>query len=328
MPTNLPPECDAIAKRLREAKTTAEKIPLLEELISSIPKHKGTDHLRADLRRKLSELKAESQSKKGARRRDSAFRIDREGAGQVLVIGPTNVGKSALVATLTNASPEVSDTPFTTWTPTPGMLPIEDIQVQLVDTPPLERDYLDPEMLDLIRRADLLLLVVDVQTDPMGQLEATLALLDENDVAPLDAGGDPAGDGRKVRKPLLIVANKADDEAADELFALFCELVAPGWSIVPVSAVARRNLDCLKRAVFERLEVIRVYSKPQGKAPDLKQPFVLKRGATVGQFAEKVHRDFAEKLTAARVWGSAEFDGQMVQRDHVLHDKDVVELRI
>ncbi|MBC7261431.1 MAG: 50S ribosome-binding GTPase [Chloroflexi bacterium] len=328
MPTNLPPEYFEVEKRFRAAKSPAEKVALLEELISTVPKHKGTDHLRADLRRRLSQLRAEARTKKGASRRESIFRIEREGAGQVAVIGPANVGKSALVAALTNATPEVADYPYTTWEPTPGMMPVEDIQIQLVDTPPLDRDYVEPELLDLIRRADLILLVVDLQTDPLGQLEETLAILRENRIVP-DRWQDRYNEEERMTfKPFLVLANKADDEQSDELFELFCQLLEEQLPCLPISAATGRNLEQFKRAVFENLGIIRVYAKPPGKDPDFSAPFILKKGSTVQDLAAKVHKDFLEKLTAARVWGSAEFDGQMVQRDYVLHDRDVVELRI
>ncbi|MGQ9493828.1 MAG: GTPase [Anaerolineae bacterium] len=328
MPTNLPPEYFEVEKRFRAAKTPAEKVALLEELISTVPKHKGTDHLRADLRRRLSQLRAEARSRKGASRRESAFRIEREGAGQVVVVGPANVGKSALVAALTNASPEVADYPYTTWEPTPGMMPVEDIQIQLVDTPPLDRDYVEPELLDLIRRSDLILLVVDLQTDPLGQLEETIAILCENRIVPNHWQDRYREDECVTFKPFLVLANKADDEQSDELYELFCQLLDEEWPCLPVSATTGRNLEGLKKAVFERLGIIRVYAKPPGKDPDFSAPFVLKKGSTVQDLAGKVHKDFFEKLTAARVWGSAEFAGQMVQRDYVLQDRDVVELRI
>lgn len=328
MPTNLPPEYFEVEKRFRAAKSPAEKVALLEELISTVPKHKGTDHLRADLRRRLSQLRAEARSKKGASRRESIFRIEREGAGQVVVVGPANVGKSALVAALTNATPEVADYPYTTWEPTPGMMPVEDIQIQLVDTPPLDRDYVEPELLDLIRRSDLILLVVDLQTDPLGQLEETLAILRENRIVPDHWRDRYDEDERVTFKPFLVLANKADDEQSDELFELFCQLLEEQLPCLPVSAATGRNLERFKRAVFENLDIIRVYAKPPGKDPDFSAPFILKKGSTVQDLAGKVHKDFLEKLTAARVWGSAEFDGQMVQRDYVLHDGDVVELRI
>ncbi len=145
MSTNLPPEYFEAERRYRAAKTPAEKIACIEELIRIVPKHKGTDKLRAGLRKRLSKQKAISQTKKGTGKRESAFSIDKEGAGQVVLVGPVNVGKSALVATLTNATPEVAGFPHTTWKPTPGMMLMENIQFQLIDTPPLNRDYMEPE---------------------------------------------------------------------------------------------------------------------------------------------------------------------------------------
>ncbi len=328
MPANLPPEYFEADKRYRAAKSPAEKIACIEELLSIIPKHKGTDKLRADFRRKLSKLKSASQAKKSVSRHESAFRIDKEGAGQVVVIGPPNVGKSALVAALTNAAPEVADFPHTTWRPTPGMMPVENIQIQLVDTPPLTREYPEPELLDLIRRADLILLVVDLQTDPVSQLEATVALLAENRIVPYRLKDQYAGQRGVTFVPFLVLANKNDDAATDENFEIFRELLEDDWPMVPLSVVTSRNLQLFKQTVVERLQIIRVYSKSPGKKPDQSSPFVLKKGSTVEDFAAKIHKDFVDKFKAAKVWGALVYDGQMVQRDYVLQDGDVVELQI
>jgi len=328
MPTNLPPEYFEAEARYRAAQSAAEKIVLLEELISTIPKHKGTDKLRADLRRRLSKLKSSVQTRKGVSRHESPFHIDKEGAGQVAVVGPPNTGKSALVAALTNATPQVSPAPFTTWTPTPGMMAVENIQVQLIDTPPLNREYVKPELLDLIRRVDLILLVVDLLTDPVQQIEDAIAILEENRIVPLRLRDRHAERRRLTFVPLLVLANKCDDEDADEVFEIFLELLDDDWPVLPVSAVTSRNLERLKQAVYERLGIIRVYSKAPGREPDLSAPFVLKKGGTVEELAGKVHQDFYKNLKAARVWGSGVFDGQLVGRDHVLHEGDVVELRM
>jgi len=328
MPTNLPPEYFEAEKRYKAAQSPAEKIARLEELIGTIPKHKGTDKLRADLRRRLSKFKSSAQTKKSIGRQESVFRIDKEGAGQVVVVGPPNVGKSALVATLTNATPEVAGFPFTTWTPTPGMMPVEDIQIQLIDTPPLNRDYMEPELLDLIRRADLVLLVVDLQTDPVQQLEEAVVLLVEHHIVPRHLEDRYPQQRGLTFIPFLVLANKCDDEGSDEDFEIFCELLEDGWSLLPLSATTGRNLELLKQAVFERLEIIRIYSKTPGKEPDFAAPFVMKKGGTLEDFAGKIHQDFVANLKVARVWGNGVYDGQPVGRNHVLHDGDVVELHI
>jgi len=328
MPANLPPDYFEAEKRYRAAKTPRDKIACLEQMLTIMPKHKGTDKLRADLRRRISKLKDASQSKKSVGKRDSAFHIDKEGAGQVLVLGPSNVGKSALVAALTNASPQVADFPNTTWQPTPGMMPVGNIQIQLIDTPPLDREYVEPELMDLIRRADLILVVVDLQTDPMQQLEDTIALLDEFRIVPLRLKERYAGQPGLTFIPFLVLANKNDDSSSDENFEILRELLEDDWPMLSVSATTGRNLEALKQTVTTRLEIIRVYSKAPGKDPDTSAPFVLKKGSTVADFAGKVHQDFVKKLKVARVWGQSVFDGQMVQRDHVLQDGDVVELRL
>jgi uncharacterized protein len=329
MPTNLPPEYFEVEKEYRAARTTDEKIATLEELISTIPKHKGTDHLRADLRRRLSKLKESSKAQKRTTKQESPFNIDPEGAGQVVLVGTPNVGKSALVRALTNATPEVADYPYTTWTPTPGMMPVENVQIQLIDTPPLSEEFVEPQLLDLIRRADLILIVLDLQTFPIQQLEDALTILEANRILaphrePLYEGGR-----RPYVKSTLILANKCDDEACAEDFEVLAELLADdGWLLIPVSATTGRNLEAMKREVLQALGVIRVYAKPPGKEPDLSAPFVLREGSTVADFAGKVHQDFYRNLKAARVWGKGVYDGQMVGRDHVLHNGDIVELRL
>ena len=182
MPTNLPPQYNKVEERYKSATEPREKIEALEEMLSIIPKHKGTDKLRADLRRKLSKLKDGAQTKKGGSRQESSFNISREGAGQVVLIGSANTGKSALVDALTNATPEVSPAPFSTWEPTPGMMPVNNVQIQIIDTPPLNADYVSLELIDLIRRTDLALLVVDLHGEPFDQIEETLTRLAQLDL--------------------------------------------------------------------------------------------------------------------------------------------------
>jgi ribosome-interacting GTPase 1 len=228
----------------------------------------------------------------------------------------------------TSTAPEVADFPHTTWKPTPGMMPVENIQVQLIDTPPLSRDYIEPEMMDLIRHCDLVLLMVDLQTDPMLHLEDTVALLEEQHIVPLRLK-DRYSDRRGISLiPFLVLANKNDNESTDENLDIFRELLGDNWPMVSASVATGRNLDLLKTTIVERLNIIRIYTKSPGKKPDPNAPFVLKKGCTMADFAGKVHKDFAQKLKSARVWGTAVFDGQLVQRDYVLQDGDIVELQI
>ena len=328
MPTNLPPEYYKVEALYKQATTPEEKVALLEEMMSTIPKHKGTDHLRADLRRKLAKLKEAAQTRKKAGGPQSPYVIDKEGAGQVVLVGPANTGKSSLLAALTNATPEISEAPFSTWGPTPGMMLVDNVQIQLIDTPPLNQEYIDPEMFNLLRRADLLILVLNLQTNPDRQIQDSIRILEERRIIPLQHKDQHVETLGKAFKPLLVVANKCDDEEMIEVFDLFCQLTEEKWACLPISALTGYNLEGFRWRVFEELGIIRIYSKAPGKEPDRETPYIMKKGSTVEEFARKIHNDFYYNLSSARVWGSSLFDGQMVQRDYVLQDEDVVELRI
>jgi ribosome-interacting GTPase 1 len=327
MPTNLPPDYFEAEKRYRAAQSVSEKIACLEEMLSIMPKHKGTDKLKADLRRRLSKLRTSPQAKK-ASRRDSAFRIEKEGAGQVVVIGPANVGKSSLVAALTNATPEIADSPYTTWKPTPGMMLVDNVQIQLIDTPPLDREFVEPALLDLIRRADIILLMVDLRTDPVKQLEDSVMLLGEYRIIPQLANKKPSDDPKMTYVPVFVLGNKCDDKSCDENFEIFKELLEGDWTLIPISVSTNRNLEELKSKVFTQLGIIRVYTKAPGEEPNFNAPFVMREGATIDDLAVKIHHDFVEGLKSAKVWGNGVFDGQLVSRDHLLQDGDIVELNI
>jgi len=331
MPTNLPPDYYSVEKRYQAAADPAEKAELLEEMMSKIPKHKGTDHLRADLRRKLSQLRGAGQAKKGASRQSSAYNISKEGAGQVVVVGPANVGKSALVALNTNANPEVSEAPFSTWGPTPGMMPIENIQVQLIDTPPLNLEHVEADLFNLVRKADLLLIMVDLQADPLGQLQEILSILKGQRIIPENLA-DPAeveNSRRYFVKPCLVLANKCDDPEGDENFEIFRQLWEGECPLIPVSVTTGRNIAALKRAIYDGLGIMRIYSQAPGQQVKAELPFVLPVGSTVEDFAAKVHQDFAKNMKSARLWGrSAAFAGQIVSREHVLQEGDIVELNM
>jgi len=328
MPANLPPHYYEIERRLREeAETPEEKAACVEELLAVIPKHKGTDHLRADLRKRLSKLRTAAQTQKRTTRQQSAFHLEREGAGRVVLVGGPNVGKSSLVAALTHAHPEVSPGPFTTWTPSPGMMQVRDIQIQLVDTPPLA-EHVEPELFDLVKSADLIAPVVDVQASPVEQLASAVAILAERHIAPERHRNQYGEDARMWFRPFLVLVNKVDEEGLDEDVAVFRALLEEDWPLLPISAASGRGLEEFRGTAFEALRIMRIYSKPPNKAADMDKPFVLRQGRTVEDFAAKVPKDPPAGLKSAKVWGSGVFDGQTVGRDHELSDGDVVELHI
>jgi hypothetical protein len=167
MPANLPPQYHEAEKRYRAAKTPVEKIQALQEMLAIIPKHKGTDHLVGDLKRRMARHQAEAQ-KKGAGGKGFSLYIDREGVGQAVLVGLPNVGKSLLLNRLTHARSEVADYPFTTRHPHPGMVEFENVQIQLVDLPPVSPEHTDLWVFSLIRNADIVLLVVDLNRDEVG----------------------------------------------------------------------------------------------------------------------------------------------------------------
>jgi hypothetical protein len=207
------------------------------------------------------------------------------------------------------------------------MMPIANIQVQLIDTPPMDREFVEPEFYQLVRRADMILLMVDLVRDPISQMEDAVEKLLENRIIPQHLADEHDVLGTKVI-PLLVLCNKYDDESADENYHIFSQLKETDLPCLPISVRTKRNIEEMKRRIFEALNVMRIYSKSPNKDADLSAPFVIERGATVEEFALKLHRDFYDNLKSARVWGSSDFDGQMVSREYMLQDEDIVELKI
>ena len=326
MPANLPPDYFRVEEQFRQAKTSQEKIEHLETMLAIMPKHKGTDHLKADLRAKLAKLQEEGERKKGGTR-TQLYSVRKEGAGQVALIGPPNAGKSRLVGILSGAALKVGDYPFTTQQPFPAMMPVDNVQIQLVDLPPVARDLTPNWLRSIGRQADLLLLLVDLSFDPLADLELVLGELGRMRLEPVSAGEEGITDEGVLRKRSLLAANKSDaPDAADnlELLALQLEGRLP---LIPVSAATGANLEELKRQVFQALEVIRVYTRAPGKQKvDRQHPFVMPAGSTVAELAESVHKDVLRQMKHALVWGSGKFSGQRVSRDYVLADEDTVEI--
>ncbi len=325
MPANLTPEYHRAEQQFRAAKTPEEKLEALEEMLRTIPKHKGTDHLQADLKARIAKLRKEP-GKKGSHGGFS-YIIPREGAGQVAVAGPPNSGKSSLVRALTHAAPAVGEYPFTTREATPGMMPFEDIAFQLIDLPPLSEQHVEAWTIDLVRHADLVWLVVDGQAALEGFDEAR-RVLEARSVGLFPAGPVPprTEDGPHVLKPALLVLTGLDKPGAAESADAVDELLERRWTIVAVSSATGNGLDTLKRRTFTAFDIVRVYSKEPGKPPDRRAPFTLQRGATVADLAARIHKDVAETMKFARVWGASTFNGQAVQRDYMLAEGDVVEI--
>ncbi len=329
MPANLPPEFLEARERFERAETIAEKIEAIQEMLALLPKHKGTEKLYADLRRRLSKLRQmEQQAKRGKSTFNPTAHIVRQGAGQVALVGYPNVGKSSLLNALTGAQSRVADFPYSTPLPVPAMMQFENVQIQLIDTPPISHEYFEPWVGDLARRSDAVVLVVDLGSDDLlDQVDVVRERLRQIKVELVsELPNDAKCDKRIAYRRTTIAANKVDADGALDRLEILRELYGDQFLIIPTSAITGEGLDELRRTIWQMLDAIRVYTKRPGEKPDLSSPFILKRGSTVLDLAEAIHNDLAERLKCARVWGSAKFPGQSVERDYVLQEGDIVEL--
>jgi len=328
MPANLTPQYLEAEVKFKQAKNASEKIKALEVMMAVIPKHKGTEKLRGQLKSRMAKLKEELQRKPTLGRAEQAYNIKREGAAQVILLGLPNSGKSSLFSKITHAFSEVADYPFTTQKPIPGMMKYENLQIQLVDTPPIQLDHIEPGLSNLIRNANALLLLVDLTGDPVFQMEIILEEMQQLRIKIVGKGDLPFLEEGWASIKALLLGNKCDFKKAMEGYRVFEAHFRSNFPILPISAKEEMNLEELKREVYQLLDIIRVYTKVPGEAPDLSEPVILKKGSTVEDVGLSVHKDFVAKLRYAKIWGSGKFDGQMVKRDYQVHEGDVIELHI
>ncbi len=331
MPVNQSPMYKKAEERYRSASTPADRLAALEEMFRLVPKHKGSEKLQAQIKQKIKATKEELQQgrgKGGAGHRD-LFAVPKQGAGQVVLLGAPNVGKSSIVGALTEAKVEIADFPFSTQCAVPGMARFEDAPIQLVDMPPIIEGHAQPGMLGAYRAADAILLVVDLSAiDLLDQFEQPLGLLAERGLKPVSQPTLEFDEDESAALPkrMLVVANKSDTPGADGNFEGLQELVVGDLVMLPVSASTGEGLEAMMASLFGLLDVIRIYAKKPGKPADLQEPFILTKGGTVQDMAYMIHRELADGLKTARVWGTQVHDGQQVHHTHVLADKDVVEL--
>jgi ribosome-interacting GTPase 1 len=326
MPANLPPQYFDAEKNFREAKDPLEKIAALEEMLAIMPKHKGTDHLRAELRGRIAKLTQLAAKKSGARR--ASLTIEKEGAAQLAVVGLPNAGKSRLVAAITSASPPVADYPFTTHQALPGMMDFENIKMQLIDTPPLTPQSTEFWMPPLLRKADALLVIIDLSADPLEQMNSIIEQLKKMRVLIGEGNTEPELDFTVWHQKALVIGNKIDIDEDGRNFAKLKQHYGGRFPLIAISAAEGTGLEELRAKIYEVLDIIRVYTKAPGKKPDPTDPIILKRGSTLADAAEEVHKDFRAKMKYARIWGSGKHDGVMAKRDHVLEDGDIIELHL
>lgn len=332
MPANLTPDYKKAEAAYKRSRDPQERLQLLQEMHRTIPKHKGTEHLRADIKTKIKELKEEliAPSKGGARSGPPTF-IHPDGAAQVAIIGPPNTGKSTLHAALTGSHTQIGTYPFTTQYPEPGMLTVEDTAIQLVDLPPISAQHPIPWIGNTLQSANGALFVIDLgQPGCVEQIVAAREILSDRRItltATWDRTIADGGDPFAIRLPTLLVANKADVIPDIEGDLDVCrELGDIHFPTIVVSAETGEGLDAIGPWLFRNLEIVRVYTKVPGREPDLDRPYTVFSGATVEDVSRLVHRDLAESFHHARIWGRASYDGQQVGREHVVEDGDILEI--
>ena len=340
MPANLSPEYKRAEAEFRSARDAKDRLVCLREMLRTIPKHKGTEHLQADIKSRIKQLTEELDSHKKAGGRTGPTHVIRaEGAAQIALIGPPNSGKSALHSKLTGSHAEAGAYPFTTHEPLPGMLPFEDIHFQLIDLPPLSSEHPVPWIGNALQPADGCMLVLDLSApDCVDQMHAIRGILSERRVTLTEnwkqESNDPDMDEEEsiadpfaITLPTLLVATKADliDDIEKEIEVLQ-ELAGTRFPAIATSVESGHGLDRLGRWLFDALDVVRVYTKAPGRPPDKDKPFTVRRGDTVLDVAVQVHKEIADSFKFARLWGSGQFSGQQVGRDHIVCDGDVLEL--
>jgi ribosome-interacting GTPase 1 len=323
MPANLTPDYERAERQYRAATTDDARLEALRLMFSTIPKHKGTEKLQADLKRKISQLR-KSATKKAGKTTD-LFHVPRAGAGQVVLVGAPNCGKSAIVAKTTHAPVKVAEYPFTTAVPVPGMAHWEDVQIELVDTPPVTPDHFPGGLFGTIRNSDIIAIIVDASEDPLEQAEMVTNLLSGRDLVLRSVPLSELDASDFNQHCALIVLNKIDLADA-ETIGTFTDLFASRLEVHPVSATTGEGLTELIARLWQLLSLVRVYTKQPHKPPDNSKPFTLDIGSTVEDLAQQIHQELPQKMKFARIWGEGRFAGQQVHRTEVLHDRDVVEI--
>ena len=344
MPANLSPEYKKAEQAFRAARDEADRLACLRDMLRTIPKHKGTEHLQRDIKSRIKQLSEElAGPRKGAARSGPVHTVRREGAAQIALLGPPNAGKSSLHVRLTGSRADIGPYPHTTHAPMPGMLAYEDIHFQLIDLPPISADFFEPWFVNALQPADAALLVVDI-SDPecTDHVVSILERLEERKItlspqwpasgvaaaSAEDVEDERALDPFRIFLPTLLVANKIDRNSDPEDIRVLMELTGVSFPAQAVSAESGQGLDALGRFLFTQLEVVRVYTKAPGKPAEMDRPFTLRAGSSVLDVARLVHKDIAGSLRYARAWGENVFDGQQVGPEHMVVDGDIVELHM
>lgn len=308
MPTNVTPEYRKAEAAYKAAREPRDRLVALREMLRTIPKHKGTEHLQAGIKTKIKELTEElTAPKKTGARGGPVHTIRPEGAGQIALLGPPNSGKSSIHHALTGSGAQVGNYPFTTQFPQPGMASVRDVSIQLIDLPPVAAEHPVPWIGNALQPADGALLVVDV-SEPgcVAAVAQLVALLEERRVFltrkwPEGAGspGDPDDPFAKIL-PTAMVAAKADlTEEVEEEVGVLMELAGLDLPVLTAS-VPGGAVGHLVDWLYDALGVVRVYTVAATERKD-DRPYTIRRGQTVLDVASQIHKDLARDLKFARL---------------------------
>jgi len=298
----------AMAKRRLIGKEGTARTREIRALLGELPDYRNGPY--ADLRKWLMDEVEETRVRSNAVHRDS-ISVRREGAAQIALVGPPNVGKSSLLQALSEIQIKTGDYPFTTLRPVPALTRVGGVLVQLVEIPGLIEGATEDRgggraLLGVLRSADAIVYCARADADP-GELRPVIA-----EVA-------LAG----IEKPAFLAATRADEAPPDGIPRL--RAAFPDLDVLPVSVIDEASLHAFREAVWRLTGLIRVHLRSNGET-DV-EPLALDSGATVTDVADAVHHDLATAFMGARVWGpSARFDGQRVGREHEVQDGDTVEI--
>jgi small GTP-binding protein len=327
MPANLTPAYYKAQERYRAATEPREQLAALKEMLQLIPKHKGTEHMQADLKKRLKETKEALKNRK-KQKGGPSYSVPSHGHPQIVVIGPPNAGKSALVATLSNTDLDVQPYPYTTREPHPAIALYDTARLQLVDMPPIAAEHMEPWIGGIVRGADAVVLVVDLAApDVLEGYEGVVAQLERHKVQLGQLSAERRDIIGWMGKRTVVAANKSDVEGALETLDVFVELSGEPFVTVPVSTTTGEGLDALRDALWKLLDLVRAIPKPPHEDPDYDDPVLLPRGSTVLDMARVIHRELVDELKEIRVWNCSDHaDGQWIGADHEIADLEVFEL--